>query len=79
MTSLANKKICQVLFLGPHLLRMMANMQKFYILKKICLVYFFKNDSKNVRYQKSENITTSIFPKALVVMMLFIFLTCSFY
>ena len=38
-------------------------MQKSTVLKKLCLVLFFKSDYKMVSYEKSENIMSSIFQK----------------
>ena len=52
-------------FLGPNLLRKVANMQKSKALKKLCLAYFFKSDYKISSFQKTENITPSVFEKRL--------------
>ena len=52
-------------FLGPNLLRKVANMQKSKALKKLCLAYFFKSDYKISSFWKTENITQSVFEKRL--------------
>ena len=52
-------------FFGPNLLRKVANMQKSNVLKKLYLAYFFKSDYKIASFQKTENITLSVFEKRL--------------
>ncbi len=39
-------------------------MQKWYMLKKLILVRFFKGDQKNLSYQETKNITRSVLKKA---------------
>ena len=63
MTSFSKQTLGQMFVLGPHLLRKVANMQKSNALKKIYLAYFFKSDNKITSFQKTENITPSVFEK----------------
>ena len=43
---LSKNKLGQIFVLGPHLLRKLVNVQKSNALKKLCLEYFFKSDTK---------------------------------
>ena len=62
---LQKKTLGQMFVLGPHLLRKVANMQKSNELKKLYLAYFFIRDYKIASFQKTENITPSVFEKRL--------------